>query len=72
MEAKRNVKKRRVGRPPGDPLAKRTVGILLRLTPIEREVLREAAEREEVPLAEWLRDLGLEHAGRKAHGRKSI
>jgi hypothetical protein len=55
---------RKPGRPPGDPLARRTVAILVKLTPIEREVLREASEREygDRSLTEWVRDKALEAA----------
>lgn len=54
--------RRRPGRPPGDPLARRTLAVIVRVTQAERDALHEAAEAEDASLAEWMRDLAIDRA----------
>lgn len=51
--------RRKRGRPPGDPLARRIVSVRVPLTAIEREILRDAADAHGAPLTEWIRDTAI-------------
>lgn len=63
---------RRPGRPPIDPLLRANVALYIRCTEVEREIVREAAEREGASLSEWVREVALKAASARASNAATL